>query len=77
MHTSGKIAAGVCISSTLFMGCYSSSMIDLAGDEKEKIYTSDITSVLTKEGKKYEFENPPVVANDTIVGGQGSLGTHR
>ena len=68
MNALSKIVAGICIFSTLFMGCYSSSMIDFAGGEKEKIYSNDITSVLTKDGKKYEFETPPVVSNDTIVG---------
>jgi hypothetical protein len=68
MNTPGKVVAGICIFSTLFMGCYSSSIIDFAGDEKEKMYANDVTSVLTKDGKKYDFETPPGVVNDTIVG---------
>ncbi len=68
VNTTGRIVAWTCIFSTLLMGCYSSVLIDPAGDEKEKMYSNDITSVLTKDGKKYDFENPPVVINDTIAG---------
>jgi hypothetical protein len=69
MDTTGKIVAVVCIFSTLFMGCYNSALIDPTGDEKVKMYSGSIESVLTKDGKKYEFERPPVVTNDTIAGG--------
>lgn len=63
-----KVVAIVCIFSTLFMGCYSSTLIDPRGEERNRIYEGEIRSVVTKEGAKYEFEIPPTIANDAIVG---------
>jgi len=74
MKKVGKVALWVSIFSTLFMGCYSSAMIDPKGDEKEKIYSGKIASVVTKDGTKYEFDKAPTIVNDTIVG-EGKVST--
>jgi hypothetical protein len=63
-----KITACVCIFSTLFMGCYSSSMISPTGDDKEEMYTNKIQLIITKDGSKYEFDISPVISNDSFVG---------
>jgi hypothetical protein len=69
MKKARKMVAWGCIFSTLFMGCYASSVIEPTGVEKETIYSNNIEYVVTKDGTKYEFEKAPVVANNTIVGG--------
>jgi hypothetical protein len=69
MNNATRLVAWVCIFSTPLAGCYTSSLIEQNGAEKERIYSGNIESVVTKDGKRYEFEKPPVVANDTIVGG--------
>ena len=63
-----KIIAGVCIFSTLFMGCFSSVLIEPTDAENARMNSRYIDIVVTKDGKKYEFENPPVVANDSLLG---------
>ena len=64
----GRVVAWTCIFSTLFMGCYSSVLIDPTGEEKEKMYSGEIQAVITKQGTKYWFEKPPTIVNDAIVG---------
>jgi hypothetical protein len=66
MEKARKGIALICIFSTLLMGCYSSAVI--APAEKERVHAGSIEYVVTKDGKKYVFEEPPAVANDTIVG---------
>jgi hypothetical protein len=68
MNEPAKVVAWVCIFSTLFMGCYSSVLIDPTGDEKEKIYSKEIEYVIATAGPKYEFTQPPAIVHDTIVG---------
>ena len=68
MNTTGKIVAGVCIFSTLFMGCYSSVLVIPDDAENVRVNSGYIDYVITKDGKKYEFQRPPVVANDRLVG---------
>jgi hypothetical protein len=65
-----KFTACVCIFSTLFMGCYSSTMISPTGDDKEKMHTDRIQHIITKDGSKYDFDTdtPPVISNDSFVG---------
>jgi hypothetical protein len=70
MGKTRKAVAWISIVSTLWMGCYSSALIEPTADEKENIHTDRINFVVAKDGKKYEFEKPPVVVNDTIVGGR-------
>ena len=68
MKKASKVVAWLCIFSTLFMGCYSSVTIDPTRNEKEKIYSGTIESVLTKDGTAYVFRIAPTIVNDTIVG---------
>jgi hypothetical protein len=62
-----KITAYNCICSTLFIGCYSSAMITLTGDDKEKMYTGRIHFIITKDGTKYEFDTLPMISNDSFA----------
>ena len=67
-----------CIFSVLFVGCYSSTMIEPRGDEREEmyaLYAKTIRKVVTKEGTTYLFgktslfrDEPTTIANDSIVG---------
>jgi hypothetical protein len=76
MKTISKAVAWACIVSTLFMGCYSSALIDPKGDEREKIYSGDIEYVIKKDGTKqvftkhvffaHYFAAHPTVITDTI-----------
>jgi len=59
MKTVGKIVAWLCIFSTLFVGCYSSALIDPSGNERSKIYSGDIEYVIMKDGTKQVFTNHP------------------
>jgi hypothetical protein len=68
MNTTVKLIAWTGIFSILFMGCYTASMIDPNGAEKEKIYSGQIKYVVTKDGTQYEFKRPPTVVKDAIVG---------
>lgn len=68
MKTAGKVAAWICISTTLFAGCYSSALVDPTGPEKEKVYSGSIESVLTKDGTHYVFRTAPNIVNGAIVG---------
>jgi hypothetical protein len=67
MEKASKGVAWICIFSTFPLGCYSSAVI--APAEKERVHAGSIEYVITKDGKKCEFEKAPVVANDSIVGG--------
>jgi hypothetical protein len=77
MKSSGKIVAWLCIFSILFMGCYTPALIDPKGEEKDKIYSNDIQSVVMKDGTEIVFDRTPDIVKDTIVGttncGQVSL----
>jgi hypothetical protein len=68
MKTMAQIVAWLCIFSTFFMGCYGSAMIDPTGDEKEKIYSGTIESVVTKDGTEYKFDKAPAIVKDAVVG---------
>jgi hypothetical protein len=68
MKTTCKIIAVACIFSTLFMGCYSSGLIEPTGDERDKMYSDNIEYVILKDGTKHEFYTPPSITNDVIVG---------
>lgn len=68
MGTATKAMAWVSIFSTLFMGCYSSVLVDLKRDEKDRLSSYRIKYVVTKDSRKYEFEKPPAVVKDSIVG---------
>lgn len=67
MKRTGKVVAWTCIFTTLFMGCYTSAMIDLKDDLWGRIPTDRIEWVATRGGTKYQFVAPPVFVKDTIV----------
>jgi hypothetical protein len=54
------------------MGCYSSVLVDPAGEERESVLTDEIEAVVGKDKKQYVFEIPPTVVGDTLVGVVGS-----
>jgi hypothetical protein len=68
MEKASKGVAWTCIFSTFLLGCYSSSVIDPMGAEREEIYTGPIQFIVTKDGTEYEFKRPPAIVNDAIVG---------
>jgi hypothetical protein len=68
MTWAGKATAYVCIFSILLMGCYTSTLIDLTGDNKDKINSGEIQFVVTKDSTKCEFQEPPTIVKDSIVG---------
>ncbi len=68
MKAPGIVVAWICISTTLFAGCYSSALVDPTGPEKEKVYSGRIESVLTKDGTHYVFRTAPNIVNGAIVG---------
>jgi hypothetical protein len=68
MAKAGKITACACIFSTLFMGCYTTALIDPAGEEKGKVFSNEILQVVTKDSVEYAFDQPANIVNDTIVG---------
>ena len=67
MNITTKITVYICISSTLFTGCYSSAMISTAGKDRDLIYTNTIETVITKDSTECKFDSPPVVVSDTTV----------
>jgi hypothetical protein len=68
MEKTGKAVAWICLLGTLCVGCYSTELIRPTAAEREKICTGRIDYVRTKDWRKHEFVEPPVVANDAIVG---------
>jgi hypothetical protein len=68
MNATGKAVALVCIFSTLFTGCYSSTLIDPDGDGKDRIHSEGIEYVVMKDGQRYDFVVPPYIKNGAIVG---------
>ncbi len=73
MEKTGNVVASIGLVSTLLMGCYSRVLIEPTVAEKDNTYTDHIEYVVTKDGKKYEFAEPPAVINDTIVGGRATF----
>jgi hypothetical protein len=63
-----KIVAGICIFSTLFMGCSSSMLIDPAGADKDKIQSGGIEYVVTKDSTMHKFYWPARADSCTVVG---------
>ncbi|HXX62883.1 MAG TPA: hypothetical protein VEO56_03715 [Bacteroidota bacterium] len=57
-----------CICSSLFMGCYGQALIDPRGDEKARIYSERIEYVILKDSTRCDFDRPPFVGRDFIVG---------
>lgn len=70
MKKTGNAVVWLSILSTLCMGCYSEELIKPTAAERERICTGRIDYVRTKNWKKLEFVEPPVVVNDAIVGRQ-------
>ena len=60
--------AWVSVFSVLFMGCYSSAMVDPAGSDGGSMYTGSIEFVVTKDGTKHVFDIPATVVKNAIVG---------
>jgi hypothetical protein len=67
MKRTSKMVAWLCIFSILLMGCYTSTLIDPKGDDKEQMNSHNIEYVITKDGIKHEFETPPAIVNNAIV----------
>jgi hypothetical protein len=68
MKKASKVVAWLFIFSILFLGCYSSVTIDPTRNEREKIYSGTIESVVTEDGTAYVFPMAPTIVNDTIIG---------
>jgi hypothetical protein len=50
------------------VGGYSSAVVDPSGNEKQKVYSSEIEYIITKDSTKYVFDGAPVIAKDSIAG---------
>jgi hypothetical protein len=68
MKSGGKIVAWLCICSTLLMACYSSVMVEPTGVDRKKIFSGAIDYVIMKDDTKYEFEMPPTIVKESIIG---------
>ena len=72
MKNAYTIVAWVCILSTLSAGCYSSVIVDPNREGevkvKERIDPETIEYVVTKTNRRYVFDAPPAMVNDSIVG---------
>jgi len=51
-----KLTAWICIFTSGLLGCTSTTLIQPEGENQEKLNTAQIESVVTKDGKRYEFE---------------------
>jgi hypothetical protein len=67
MEKASKGAAWICIFSTLLMGCYTTAVVEPTG-AAEKMRSGEINLVIMKDSTKYDFQTPPTVVKDTIVG---------
>jgi hypothetical protein len=67
MKKAGGAGAVFCICGTLFMGCYTSTLLEADDDWLGKIPSESIVWVATKAGVRYQFVAPPEVVQDTIV----------
>lgn len=68
MNSATRLVTWVCTLSTLFMGCYTSVLVDPTDAENVRTNSGYVDYVVTKDGKRYEFEKSAVVANDKLVG---------
>jgi hypothetical protein len=64
----GRLSVCAGILSLLFVGCYSSSVIDVEAGDADSIDPEQIDYVLLKDATKVEFDTTPVIAQDAIVG---------
>jgi hypothetical protein len=56
MSATIRFTAWICIFSTGFLGCTSTTLIQPEAENGEELYSGQIESVVTKDGTKYEFE---------------------
>jgi hypothetical protein len=68
MQEAGKGVAWICIFSMLFLGCYSSTIVEPTDNGKVRLLSNRILYVVTNDGVKYTFDKAPCVVNDTICG---------
>lgn len=68
MNAARTLVVWLCILSILLTGCFGTVMVKPEGDDKERVCSNEIEYVITKDGKGYQFDTPPTVVNDTIVG---------
>ena len=71
MSTMGKTVVWACMCSILFSGCYSSATTYATGSGKDKVDPGRIQAIVTKDGKRYEFDSEPSISNDAVVGKVG------
>jgi hypothetical protein len=63
-----RTIAWVSIFSNLFIGCYSSALVDPTGSDGGQMYSGTIEFVVTKDGTKHLFDIPATVVKNAIVG---------
>ena len=68
MKKARETVAWVCVFSILFMGCYSSALVNPTGHKKEELYSGNIEYVVTNDGSKYVFDSSPTISENAIVG---------
>lgn len=68
MQYASKILAWILIISMLFMGCYTSTIINTEGSDRKEISSGRIESLVLKDSSQYVFQVPARIINDTVVG---------
>lgn len=68
MKTVNRLVAWTCLFSTTVMGCYTTSFIEPTGDGRQRMEKGEITRVVMKDGALYDFDEPPIVAEEAIIG---------
>ena len=54
--------------STLFVGCYSSTLLTPGGDGDDKVDPGSIRAIVTSDSTRFAFDRPPTITNDAVVG---------
>jgi len=69
MEKGVKTVAWIFVFPALLIGCLGSeTIVKPTGDEKERIHSETIVYVVLKDSTKYEFDVPPAIVRDEIVG---------
>ena len=68
MKTVNRFVAWICLFSTTVMGCYTTSLIEPTGNERQRIERGEIIRVVMKDGTRYKFDKPAILVEGAIIG---------
>jgi hypothetical protein len=68
MNKARETVVWVCVFSILFMGCYTSTLVNPTGHKREELDSGNIEYVVTNDGSKFVFDSSPTVSENAIVG---------